>query len=386
MKYSAVLENTIMQKGHPATAGSKMLENFVSPIDATIVTSLKSAGVNIVGRVETSEFGVSGLFRDALKGDIGACDIGARDIGACDAVARDIGTCDAVACVAVACVADGKIDFAFCNDYTGAISRAAALHGVCYIHPTYGTVSRYGLIPAVSSMDQIGVICKTPKDGFWVLQMISGYDSKDGVMQKGTRCNDDYTASYDHMRIKHLDPTSLELKYSDVYMQVMQILCCAELSNNISRYDGIKFGYRAKEYNGLRELYTKSRSEAFGEDVKLAAILGAMVLSHENYTRYYDKAMRIRRLIKDSLEFDKYDVIAEKQENGSSVSPKNLSPSSPENCSPALLTILSRLCGLPSLTTPEHVFIANTGHEAVLKAVCEDITGGVLDTKGGDAL
>ena len=146
-----------------------------------------------------------------------------------------------------------------------------------------------------------------------------------------------------------IDVVEVETDYSSVYKQIMQILCCAELSNNISRYDGIKYGYRAKEYNGLNELYTKSRTEAFGSDTKLAAILGAMVLSQENYTRYYDKAMKLRRKIRDSLDFNSYDVIVAK------------------------CPILSRLCGLPSITTPEHIYIANTGREDVLEAASKAV-------------
>jgi len=162
-------------------------------------------------------------------------------------------------------------------------------------------------------------------------------------------------------QLGQMQVVEFELKYSDVYTQIMQILCCAEFSNNISRYDGIKYGYRAKDYGSLHELYTKSRSEAFGADVKLAAIIGAMVLSQENYTQYYDKAMRLRRLIRDSLDFDKYDVIV-----------------SPEHKKPVPLCLCSRLCGLPSVSTPEGAYIADAGCEGVLETVCEGIKGGAL--------
>jgi len=304
-----------MQKGMPATAGSKMLEGFISPIDATVVTRLESAGAQIVGRADMDEFGVSGLFGTETLTE------------------------------AVSAVADGKADFALCNDYTGAISRAAAAQGVCYIHPTYGTVSRYGLIPAVISMDQIGIVCKTPAEGFKALKIIAGYDPKDGTMQSA-----DITVN--EKSVKNFELVEHESKYSGIFTQIMQILCCAELSNNISRYDGIKYGYRAVEYRNLQELYTKSRTEAFGADVKLAAMIGAMVLSQENYIRYYDKAMRLRRLIRDELgQSDKSSALI-KQYSGKD---------------PACLA-LSRLCGLPAVVTPGCTYIADTGGEDILEA------------------
>jgi len=325
MGYSTILEKSIMQKGKPATAGSKMLEGFISPIDAFVVERLESAGVEILDRADMDEFGLCGLFGGGIGGGIG-------------------GAADDVVC-AIDGVASGKADFALCNDYTGAVSRVAGEFGVYYIHPTYGTVSRYGLIPAVTSMDQIGIICKTPEVGFEALRIITGYDAKDGVMSPGE-------AGLGKAKLKDWIASNARndegTDFSKVYTQVMQILCSAELSNNISRYDGIKFGHRSKEYNGLNELYKKSRTEAFGEDVKLAAILGAMVLSQENYLRYYDKAMRLRRMIRDSLEFDKYDVIVTWD------------------------SVLSRLCGLPSLTTPEKVYIADAGREDILESVLLD--------------
>ena len=337
MSYNAVISSSIMQKGHPATAGSKMLENFISPIDATVVSRLEAADVGIAGRCESDEFGASGLFFEDVAGQTAALTETVNG--------------------AVSCVATEKADFALCNDYTGAISRAAAAQGLYYIQPTYGTVSRYGLIPVVSSIDQIGIVCKTPDVGFKVLKIISGYDARDGVMM-----SDEIRAAAEAEELSpsfEIDIVALETDYSNVYTQVMQILCSAELGNNISRYDGIKYGYRAKDYNGLNELYTKSRTEAFGSDVKLAAILGAMVLSQENYTRYYDKAMRLRRLIKESLSFDEYDVIVTK------------------------CPLLSRLCGLPSLTTPENVYIANVGREDILETVSKGLD---VEKVAGDAL
>jgi len=196
-------------------------------------------------------------------------------------------------------------------------------------------------------MDQIGVVCKDPTVGFEALAIIEGNDPKDGMMLPDLHYE---PATDSDITIVEDDP-----EYKDIYTQVMRILCCAEFANNISRYDGIKYGHRAKDYNGLGDLYKKSRTEAFGADVKLATMLGAMVLSQENYSRYYDKAMRIRRLIKDSLEFDKYDAIISRASH------------------PRPLDILARLCGLPALTTPEFTLVANAGREDVLLAASKAV-------------
>jgi len=324
-----------MQKGRPGTAGSKILENFISPINATVVELLEAANVEIIGTGETSEFGVAGLFNESID------------------VSIDVPTDDSL----INSIVSDKADFALCNDYTGAISRAAAEQGLCYLHPTYGTVSRYGLVPVVSSIDQIGIVCKVPRVGFDVLKIISKYDEKDGVMSPMCNAASDSIITKEQegchsvtdIRINEIEPM-----FAEVYTQIMQIICCAELSNNISRYDGVKFGYRANEYNGLQELYVKTRTEGFGADTKLAAIIGTMVLSHENYTRFYDKAMRLRRMIMDSMKFDTYDVVVGRGDNSGA------------------FIMLSRLCGLPSVTTRDGTYIANVGCEVMLQGICTE--------------
>ena len=362
----ATLEDSIMHKCHPVTAGSRILENFISPLDATAITHLEATGVIILGKTKMDEFGAKGLMLSSNLPDSGLQDPTFRS-------------------GAVASVAEGTATYALCNDFTGAVGGEAVLHNLCYIHPTYGTVSRYGLIPAVPSMDQIGIVCKTPVDGFHALSIICGYDPKDGVMdiesmQKCETLGDDIKDA-DDLRIgvpanilaqipdtsdvaefiKEFTNIKFELKYFDAYAQIMQILCCAELSNCTTRYDGIKFGYRAQGYRNLRELYTKSRTEAFGTDIKLASIIGSMVLSQDNYTRYYDKAMRIRRLIKESLEFDKYDVIIMPSRHNSSLT--------------LALNALPRLCGLPAITIPFH----GGGVTLIADSNCEDILFSALE-------
>ena len=345
----AAIEDSIMQKGEPVTAGSKILEGFVSPITATVVDKLLSGGFKIAGRTTMDEFGIPALFDgnpDAVSG-------------------------------AVAAVADGKAEFALCNDLFGTYRRQAAEAGLCYIHPTYGTVSRFGLIPMASSMDQIGVVCRDMAKGFELLSLIAGKDEGDGAMfpektydYSGGRT--DITVGIpdflrDNEAVRPLAgkfvSADIGLKYFDVCRQVMYILACAEISNNINRYDGIKFGFRAPGYKGVDDLYVKTRTEGFGPETKLAAIMGSMVLSQAQYEPYYEKAMKLRRLIRDSLKFDKYDVIA---------LPCEISGDSYENLS---LYALAALAGLPSISFEYEgrgiQLIAGAKNENLLKSAWE---------------
>ena len=328
--HGAALEDTIMRKGWPAKAGSKALDTFISPFDATVVTRLLESGFGIVGRAGMNEFGLPSI------------------------VSPDNG----VVFDAVDAVAAGAASFALCNDVFGVYRRRVAEAGLCYLHPTYGTVSRFGLIPLACSMDQIGIVCKHPADGFDILSAIAGNDPKDGAMFPEQSYS--YAKTGDRIRvgvpaavIDRADAgaragirrfasehafAEIELEFFDVYKQVMYILACAEASSNLMRYDGMKFGYRSAEYGNLDELYVNSRSEALGVEAKLASILGFMVLSQGNYEAYYEKAMKLRRLIKESLRFDEYDAI---------VLPATLGGGAYEDLS---LFALAPLAGLPSLS------------------------------------
>ena len=327
---AVALRDDIMRKGSPATAGSKILENFISPFDATVVTRLLDNGIAISGKTKMNEFGIDRISADRP-----------------DYISESIKV-----------VADNAASFCLCNDVFGKSRRQAAEQGVFYIHPTYGTVSRYGLIPLVSSMDQIGVACKNLSDGFKLLSVIAGNDANDGAMfpEKNYSyegANKNITLGVPSSVIKRanenvqnsirgfaekFNSVEIELDYFDAYKQTMYILCCAEISNNINRYDGIKFGYRASGYRGLNDLYVNTRTESFGLETKLAAVMGSMVLSQDQYVPYYEKAMKVRRLIKESLRFDEYDVIA---------LPTAIGENPYENLS---LFAFAPLAGLPSIS------------------------------------
>ena len=323
---TVALEDCIMQKGKPATAGSKILENFVAPFDATVIDRLRAGGVAIAGQANMCEFGIG--MTTAPEGLSGA----------------------------VKAVADGLAPLALGSDIFGVSRRMAAENGLFYIHPTYGTVSRYGLIPSACSMDQIGVACRNLTEGFKLLSVIAGHDEKDGAMFPGTS----YTYAKEDRKITvglpsdiigragktgdgvcafaaAFNTADMELPLFDMGKQVMAILSSAEINNNISRYDGIKFGARTEQYRTLNDLYLNTRTECFGLETKLTAMIGAMVLSQDQYVPYYEKAMKVRRLIRDSLRFDGYDVIA---------LPAAIGDDTYENLS---LYALAPLAGLPSI-------------------------------------
>ena len=326
---AVALDDSIMQKGKLVTAGSKILENFVAPFDATVVSRLSQNKYEITGKTSMAEFGV---FPFADNSD----DV----LGAVKAVMDD----------AVAC--------ALCNDLFGRYRKQAAENNCCYIHPTYGTVSRFGLIPSATSMDQIGIVCKNLSDGFTLLSKLAGNDPQDGAMFPEESF--DYVSDSKKIRVgipqsiiqqaeaasrdaiesfaEKFQSVDVTLEHFDVYKQVMYILSCAEISNNINRYDGVKFGYRSPSFRGLNELYVNTRTEGFGFDVKLTAIMGAMVLSQNQYVPYYEKALKIRRLIKESLPFDVCDII---------VLPCQISNNPYENLT---LYALPALAGLPSVS------------------------------------
>ncbi|MCL2057025.1 MAG: amidase family protein [Oscillospiraceae bacterium] len=293
------LDDAIMQKGKTASAGSKMLENFTAPIDAAVA-------VRLTVPAESIKLGAFGLQPPGK-------------------------------------LPTGKLPEdapVLCSDVFGHVRIQAAKQGLCYIRPTYGTVSRYGLIPSVCSMDQIGVVCKNPREGFALLEQVAGHDENDGAMFP--------EKSYSYKNTGKPVISREKTPYSDVYDAVLQILAYAEISGNLSRYDGIKYGFRAENCGTLSELYTKTRTEAFSTEEKFAVIMGCLVLSQGNYERYYEKAMKLRRLIKQSLSFDKYDVLA-------------VPVGSP----------LAVLAGLPSITFGDTELVADVKNENALFAAWE---------------
>ena len=262
-----MMQSCLMVADEICDGGSKMLRGFKSPFSATAYNRCVEQGMEFCGLLTPSELGTDNLFDSTDATD-----------------------------AAIEAVLDGKCDFVLCNDVYGKIARQAAQSGLYFIQGAYGTVSRFGIMQMVSSADRVGILCKKLSDGVEVLNAISGCDELDGTILP--------EKSYSYSTKSEYTPTSvncdeIEMKYMDVLSAVFYAIASAEICNNTNRYDGVKFGYRAENINGINDLYVKSRTEGLGKDVQIASLVGCMVLAKGNYERWYDKAMRIRRLVRD---------------------------------------------------------------------------------------
>ncbi len=301
---NVAVDDTILVKDYPATAGSKMLENFVPLFSATAVEKLTAAGYTLSGKAAVGEFGLD-LYGETSTNDI---------------------------CAAASLVKEGAVKAALNVDLNGAPRRAAAIEGVTFIKPTYGTVSRYGIIACACSGEQIGVTAKNAATAAEVLSVIAGYDEKDGTSLKDVK-NIDYnsSASAKGMKIalvKELYTENLdaaisaykaagaeveEISLPEVFaaQTAWQILYSAETTNNLSRFDGVKYGYRTEKYKNIDELYVGSRTEAFGFLTKATILYGSDVLSKGRYEDCYDKALKVRRKVVEALTelFGRFDAL-----------------------------------------------------------------------------
>ena len=205
-----------------------------------------------------------------------------------------------------AAVAAEECSYALGSDTGGSIRQPSSFCGVTGIKPTYGTVSRYGLIAYGSSLDQIGPIAKDVTDCATILEAIASYDKKDST----SIARDDLKFT-DALEEKGAIVEEFDLSLVEYAIPAYYVIACAEASSNLARFDGVKYGYRAKEYEGLHNMYKKTRSEGFGPEVKRRIMLGSFVLSSGYYDAYYLKALRTKALIKKAFDeaFAKYDVI-----------------------------------------------------------------------------
>ncbi|HBM74576.1 MAG TPA: Asp-tRNA(Asn)/Glu-tRNA(Gln) amidotransferase GatCAB subunit A [Clostridiaceae bacterium] len=322
------LKDNICTKGIPTTCASKMLEGFVPPYDASVTEKLYKARAVLIGKTNMDEFAMgSSNENSAFKKVKNPWDIDRVPGGSSGGSA--------------AAVASGEAAFALGTDTGGSVRQPASLCGLAGLKPTYGLVSRYGLIAFASSLDQISPFTRDVHDMALILNAIAGYDAKDSTSYN--RQTMDYrkalTGDIRGMKIgipveyfkegidekvkksvfeaidifKSLGTEVFEvsLPHTEYSLAVYYILSSAEASSNLARYDGIKYGYRAKDYTDAIDIYTKSRSKGFGDEVKRRIMLGTYVLSAGYYDAYYKKAMKVRSLIKQDFEdaFKKCDIL-----------------------------------------------------------------------------
>ena len=322
------IKDNICTKGVPTTCASKMLADFRPPYDAYVVEKLDSIGAVTAGKLNMDEFAMGSTSETSYFGEVrNPWDVTRVPGGSSGGAA--------------AAVADRKAYYALGSDTGGSIRQPCSFCGVTGIKPTYGTVSRYGLIAYASSLDQIGPIAKTAEDAAAILDEITGKDPKDGTSVesgagscfkaltgdiKGLKLgipSDYYGEGLDRevkdsimAAVKQLENLGAEVEEFpmptiEYAVPAYYIIASAEATSNLSRYDGIKYGYRAENPEDLYDLYLKSRSEGFGTEVKRRIMLGNFVLSSGYYDAYYKKALQVKAVIKESFDkaFEKYDII-----------------------------------------------------------------------------
>jgi len=315
-------------RGWLTTCGSRMLANFTSPYDAHVVEQLNKAGAVILGKTNMDEFAMGSSSETSYYGPV-------RNPWDVDKVPG--GSSGGSAAAVAARLAPGAIG----TDTGGSIRQPAALSGICGLKPTYGVVSRYGMIAFASSLDQGGPLARSAEDLALLLNVMAGFDPRDSTSLERER--EDYTrelgkpvkglkiglpeeffakgAAPDVMRavdaavgeFRKLGCETVEVSLPNMKLSVpvYYVLAPAEASSNLARYDGVRYGYRAPEYADLLDLYKKSRAQGFGQEVKRRILIGTYVLSHGYYDAYYIQAQRVRRLIaRDFAEvFKRCDVI-----------------------------------------------------------------------------
>ena len=322
------IKDNMCINGMLTTCSSKILSNFVPTFTATAVEKLEAAGAVIVGKTNMDEFAMGSTTETSYYGETkNPWDLARVPGGSSGGSA--------------AAVAAEEVPYALGSDTGGSIRQPAGFCGVTGIKPTYGRVSRYGLIAYGSSLDQIGPLAKDVTDCATILETICGKDDKDSTSVK--EAGDDFTSALvddvKGMKIgipkdylgEGLDPEvkdavlaaakALEIKGAIVEefdlslveyaIPAYYIIASAEASSNLERFDGVKYGYRTEEYTDLHNMYKKTRSEGFGPEVKRRIMLGSFVLSSGYYDAYYMKALRTKALIKGAFDkaFEKYDVI-----------------------------------------------------------------------------
>ena len=322
------IKDNMCTKGMLTTCSSKILGNFVPTYTATAVENLEKAGAVIIGKTNMDEFAMGSTTETsafgATKNPWNTEHVpGGSSGGSCTAVASE------------------ECSYALGSDTGGSIRQPSSFCGVTGIKPTYGTVSRYGLIAYGSSLDQIGPVAKDVTDVATILETIASHDEKDSTSVKRDDYNftealvddvkglkigipkdyfgdgldkevkDSILNAVEVLKSKGAIVEEFDLSLVEYAIPAYYVIASAEASSNLERFDGVKYGYRTQEYEGLHNMYKKTRSEGFGEEVKRRIMLGSFVLSSGYYDAYYLKALRTKALIKKAFDeaFVKYDVI-----------------------------------------------------------------------------
>lgn len=365
------IKDNICTKNIRTTSASKMLENFIPTYDATVVEKLKLSGAVILGKTNMDEFAMGSTTESSYFG-----------------VTKNPWNTKYVpggsSGGSAAAVAANEAFYTLGSDTGGSVRQPSSFCGVTGMKPTYGTVSRYGLLAYASSLDHIGPIARNISDAAAVLDIITGYDRKDSTSinreygayskaliddVKGVKIgipkeyfNDGLEkeikekifAAASVLKEKGAIIEEFDLESVRYAIHAYYVIASAEASSNLAKYDGIRYGYRTPEFQDLEEIYKKSRSEGIGEEAKLRTLLGAFVLSSNNYDTYYIKALKIRTLIKEGFNraFSKYNVILGPTSPTTAYKLGKTSKKSAQKYSGDIYTVAANLCGLPAISIP----------------------------------
>ena len=364
------IKDNISVKGLKMTCGSKMLENYVAPYDAAVIEKLRQSGGIMLGKLNMDEFAMGSSNQTSY---FGAC----RDPYDTSKVSGgSSGGC-------AAAVSAGEAAYALGSDTGGSIRQPSAFCGTVGFKPTYGTVSRYGLTAFASSFDQIGTVCKCVKDTAMLFDVISGKDHRDStsVDKKyncyNSLCSDAYCLkigvprelfeSVSHPDIIDSFNRSVNL-FKDTGAQIIDIsientklalasyyvISSAEASSNLGRFDGVRFGYRAKDCKDINDIFIRSRTQGFGDECKRRIMLGTFVLSAGFYDDYYKKALAAAKMITKRLDslFEQVDIIAlpTSPETAFSVGDKLDDPVKMYQSD--IFTVFANIAGIPAISVP----------------------------------
>jgi len=368
---AVLVKDNICTREGATTCGSRMLEQFTSPYAATVIDKLESAGAVIVGKTNMDEFAMgSSTEHSALKETRNPwnldCVPGGSSGGAAAAIAARLA------------------DYALGSDTGGSIRQPAAFCGVCGLKPTYGRVSRYGLVAFASSLDQIGPLARDARGLAEVLSVIAGKDERDSTsvdepvpdylaeMEKpltplriglpgeyfGEGLNDEVRAAVEAAieQFKKLgaEVREIDLPHTQYVIACYYLICTAEASSNLARFDGVRYGHRTPNPENYMDVYFKSRAEGFGPEVKRRIMLGTYALSSGYYDQYYAKALKVRTLIRRDFEsaFNDCDVILSPTTPSPAFKRGDKSANPLEMYLGDIYTTAANLAGIPALSIP----------------------------------
>lgn len=365
------IKDNICTKGVKTTCASKMLENFIPPYDASVMKKVNESYAIVIGKTNMDEFAMGGSTENSAffktKNPVNLNKVPGGSSGG-----------------SAAAVAGNLAPISLGSDTGGSIREPASFCGVVGMKPTYGLVSRYGLVAFASSLDQIGPFSKNVTDNAILLSTIAGHDEMDStsanVSEKdytkalvndvkglkigipkeyfGEGINEEVRASLESAIEKYKSLGAIveecSLPTTEYALPTYYIIACAEASSNLGRYDGIRYGYRTQNFESLKDIYKNSRTEGFGEEVKRRIILGTYVLSSGYYDAYYKKAQKVRTLVKKGFEdaFKKYDVLLTPTVPTVAFDIGSKSENPLEMYMTDVLTVSINIAGVPAISVP----------------------------------